>query len=173
MKDGLTKRQTEVLKGIGDGLCTKEIAQKMKASPKTVERYRTQLSHMFNAPYNQVKLARIAIKMGISSLCLALLCCGAARKPKTTTATLTWNHDPNAMSYVLYVSTDTNLYYYGPKFATLALPTPNASVRVQNLTVGKTYFFMVYAKNQASWPMTPAFAWVGKQWPVNAPAPIP
>lgn len=172
MKDGLTPRQIEVLKGIGDGFTTKEIARKMYRSPKAVEKHREALYRIFKVQ-GIVRLARIAIAFGISSLCLMLVCCAASRRPKTTTATLAWNHDPNALSYIVYVSTDANTYYYGPKFALSALPTPNTSVRVQNLTVGTKYYFTVYGKNQTSWPMTPSFAWVAQQWPNNAPAPSP
>lgn len=79
MKDGLTKQQIAVLKGIGDGLSTSEIADKMKLSPKSVEGYRLDLNAIFKSEHNSVKLARIAIAFGLSSLCMT--CMAAAAQP--------------------------------------------------------------------------------------------
>jgi hypothetical protein len=75
----LTKRQIAVLAAIGDGFATKEIAAIMKTSPKTVERHRANLYRIFPALATGVKLARLAIGFGLSSLCL--MCVAAAAQP--------------------------------------------------------------------------------------------
>lgn len=70
---GLTKKQIAVLKLIGDGLCTKEIAHKMKKSQKTIEGQRARLVAIFPRLNSQVKLARLAIAFGLSTLCLLFM----------------------------------------------------------------------------------------------------
>lgn len=74
---GLTKKQITVLKGIGDGLTTREIAQQMNISPKTVEHHRTMLMRWFPKLNSPVRLARLAIAFGLSSLCLVCYCAAA------------------------------------------------------------------------------------------------
>jgi len=66
--NGLTIGQMQVLKGIGDGLCTKEIASNMKLSVKSVQWHQTRLFALFPRLNNQVKLAHLAIAFGLSSL---------------------------------------------------------------------------------------------------------
>lgn len=62
----LTPRQLEVLKLLADGLSTKEVAQQLGISPKTVETYRAQLMQRLGVQ-DLVGLVRFALFNGISS----------------------------------------------------------------------------------------------------------
>lgn len=64
---GLTDREREVLKLIGFGLSTSEIADRLHRSVKTVEWHRASLGGKLGVT-NRVELARIAIATGIASL---------------------------------------------------------------------------------------------------------
>lgn len=57
-------RSGEVLRWIWDGKCTKEIADAMGVSPKTVEWYRANLFRCFNVD-NPVTLCRRALEAGL------------------------------------------------------------------------------------------------------------
>ena len=76
---GLSKRQLAVLKGIGDGLTTKEIAGQMNISFKAVEEHRTKIRNIFPRLDGPVKMAKLAIAFGLSTLCL--VCMTAAAQP--------------------------------------------------------------------------------------------
>lgn len=105
---GLTARQIAVLKAIGDGFTTKEIATKMNTSTKTVEYHRANLCNIFKV-YGSVRLARIAIASGLSSLCM--VCMAAAAQPLLVVSNpppvvqLAWN--PPASGTVSFY----NVYY--------------------------------------------------------------
>jgi two-component system response regulator FixJ len=60
----LTGRETEVLAKIGRGLVTKEIAQELGISPRTVDVHRTNLMRKLDV-HNATALARLAIKAGL------------------------------------------------------------------------------------------------------------
>lgn len=65
--DGLTPRQIQVLKGIGDGLCTKEIARKLNVATHTVEYHRKSLFDILKT--NSVaKLVKVAVGFGLTKL---------------------------------------------------------------------------------------------------------
>ena len=74
---GLSKQQIRVLKLTGDALNTKEIAMKMKLSHKSVEYHRSKLYQIFPKFQSPIKLARLAIASGLSSLCLMCMAAGA------------------------------------------------------------------------------------------------
>jgi DNA-binding NarL/FixJ family response regulator len=60
----LTRKEKEVLKLIAEGLTSKEIAQKLFVSLRTVENQRVGLLHKFDVK-NTVTLVRVAIDMGL------------------------------------------------------------------------------------------------------------
>ncbi|QDT91515.1 response regulator [Gimesia algae] len=59
--DSLSNRELEVFEQIGDGETTRQIAQKLNLSPKTVETYRENIKHKLNLE-NATALARHAIQ---------------------------------------------------------------------------------------------------------------
>ena len=61
---GLTAREHEVLRRVGEGRTNNEIARMMDISVKTVERHRTNLMAKLDA-HNLVELIRIAVKQGL------------------------------------------------------------------------------------------------------------
>lgn len=63
----LTDREIEILRLIGDGLSTAEIARELHRSVKTIEWHRVSLGSKLKAT-NRVGLARIAIQAGLSRL---------------------------------------------------------------------------------------------------------
>lgn len=63
----LSKRETEVLKFIGDGLSVSDIAEQLILSVKTVSTYRARLLEKLNLPHSAA-LMRYAIVNGISPL---------------------------------------------------------------------------------------------------------
>ena len=63
----LTTRERQVLRAIGRGLSTAEIAGELARSPKTVEGHRVSLGLKLGVS-NRVQLARIAIRAGLVSL---------------------------------------------------------------------------------------------------------
>lgn len=63
----LTTRETEILKLIGMGLSTAEIAKKLHRSVKTIEWHRVSLGEKLGVT-NRVELARIAIAAGLVGL---------------------------------------------------------------------------------------------------------
>lgn len=115
-RDGLSKQQISVLKGIGDGLCTKELSDKLKKSEKAVEYHRMRLMQIFPKLDNQVKLARLAIAFGISSLCF--VCMAAAAQPFLVVSNpapvvqLAWNPSTSTgvSFYNLYWGTSSGQY---------------------------------------------------------------
>jgi DNA-binding NarL/FixJ family response regulator len=62
----LTARQLEVLRGIADGYTTREIAQQLKLSVKTVDAHRTQLMRELDI-HDIAGLVRYAIRIGLVS----------------------------------------------------------------------------------------------------------
>jgi len=63
----LTRREREVLQLIGRGVNTREIAEELNISPKTVESHRVNLMKKLNVS-NPVELALFAIREGVSPL---------------------------------------------------------------------------------------------------------
>lgn len=63
----LTEREIEVLRHIGQGLTTAQIAKAMHRSVKTIEWHRVSLGNKLEAS-NRVELARIAIRLGLTSV---------------------------------------------------------------------------------------------------------
>lgn len=63
----LSKTETRVLQLLGHGLKTKEIAERMKRAPKTVEGHRYQIGKKLGAS-NRLALAIIAIRAGLAPL---------------------------------------------------------------------------------------------------------
>lgn len=63
----LTKRQTEVLKAIAEGLTTKETALQLGVSPKTVETHRAELMKRLDI-YDVAGLTRYALREGFTTL---------------------------------------------------------------------------------------------------------
>ncbi len=64
---GLSTREREVLKLIGDGLSTKEIAAELHLSVKTIETHRRQIMEKLGI-YNIAGLIRFALREGLVSL---------------------------------------------------------------------------------------------------------
>ncbi|HTB86185.1 MAG TPA: response regulator transcription factor [Candidatus Sulfotelmatobacter sp.] len=62
--EGLTGRQREILQLIGEGRNTKEIAQILKVSPKTIEYHRMQLMNRLDV-HDIPNLVRLALKNGL------------------------------------------------------------------------------------------------------------
>ena len=58
--DQLTDRQKEVLEGIAEGLSTRQIAEKLGVSAKTIESHRSQMMHRLGLS-NSVELVRFAL----------------------------------------------------------------------------------------------------------------
>jgi two-component system response regulator NreC len=63
----LTNREREVLQRLGEGGSTKEIAQRMRLSVKTIETYRMQIMGKLNI-HNVAELTKYAIREGLTSL---------------------------------------------------------------------------------------------------------
>jgi DNA-binding NarL/FixJ family response regulator len=63
----LSAREREVLQMIAEGLSTKEIADKMCVSVKTVETHRQQIMRKLNAK-SVAELTKIALKEGLTTL---------------------------------------------------------------------------------------------------------
>lgn len=63
----LTKRETEVLKFIATGLRTREIADKLEVSVKTIETHRRQMMDKLNM-YSVAELTKYAIREGLTSI---------------------------------------------------------------------------------------------------------
>jgi len=63
----LTKRERQVLKNIADGLSTREIADQLGVSVKTIETYRRQLMAKLDAP-SVAALTKHAIRIGLTTL---------------------------------------------------------------------------------------------------------
>ncbi len=66
-QDGLTNREMEVLKLIGEGYNNQEIAARLFLSPTTVQTHRSNIMGKLNL-HNRADLTRYAIKNGIVSL---------------------------------------------------------------------------------------------------------
>lgn len=66
-KDGLTKREIEVLKLVAEGFSNNDIGEKLFLSPKTIDNHRTNIMRKLNA-HNVVELVRYALKNNIVEL---------------------------------------------------------------------------------------------------------
>lgn len=62
--DKLTAREQEILRNLAEGLSSKEIAEKLYISPKTVENHRTNIMHKLDI-HSSVELVRFAARIGI------------------------------------------------------------------------------------------------------------
>jgi two-component system response regulator NreC len=62
--DGLTPREREVLRAIAEGLTSREIAQRLVISPKTVDRHRENIMAKLNM-HSRVDLVKYAIERGL------------------------------------------------------------------------------------------------------------
>jgi DNA-binding NarL/FixJ family response regulator len=60
----LTSREQEIMVLLTQGLSSKQIAEKLFISPKTVENHRTNIFHKLNI-HNTIELVRYAAKLGI------------------------------------------------------------------------------------------------------------
>lgn len=65
--DQLTKRQREILQLIAKGYTSKEMAQMLNLSPKTIETHRTQLMKQLDI-HDVAGLVRYAIRVGLVTL---------------------------------------------------------------------------------------------------------
>ena len=63
----ITKREREVLKLIAEGLCTRDIASKLKVSVKTIETHRRQVMEKLGL-YSIAELTKYAIREGLTYL---------------------------------------------------------------------------------------------------------
>ena len=63
----LTRRQTEVLRAIAEGMTTKETARHLGVSPKTVETHRAELMKRLDI-YDIAGLVRFALREGLTQL---------------------------------------------------------------------------------------------------------
>ena len=153
MRDGLTHNQTRILRHIGDGLNTKQIARRMKLSEKTVEYHRERLFTMFPRFASQVGLAKLAIGFGISALCLMCmaqepLAVNASNAslptppPETATqVTIGWipSISTNLVSQTVGWGTGTTNY------TIFVNVMPNVSrYTVQNLQPATTYYIAIF-----------------------------
>jgi DNA-binding NarL/FixJ family response regulator len=62
---GLTSRQLEVMRMVANGYRTREIAEQLKLSEKTVESHRTQVMRRLGKP-NTASLTRYAVRVGLA-----------------------------------------------------------------------------------------------------------
>lgn len=62
--DALTSREQEVLRGLAEGLSSKEIAERLFISAKTVENHRSNIMHKLQV-HSSVELIRYAARIGI------------------------------------------------------------------------------------------------------------
>lgn len=62
--DALTSREQEILRGLAEGLSSKEIAERLFISAKTVENHRTNIMHKLQV-HSSVELIRYAARIGI------------------------------------------------------------------------------------------------------------
>lgn len=142
----LTPKQLAVLKGIGDGLNVKEIAYNMKITDKGVEHHRACLNRIFKTKFSSVRLARIAIAFGLSSLCMMCIA-AAAQTPflvvsnPSPSVQLAWNPSPG---------TGISFYraYYGVGSGQYTNVTTLGNVTNTTIVLparGVTYFFAVTA----------------------------
>lgn len=121
---GLGPRHIEVLRALGFGLSTKEVASVLDLNPKTVEYHRQFICNRLNT--DMTYLPRIAWAFGLAPLCSLMLMVGCASKPAPVpvppplpmtralvapeaiapvqTVTLGWNTytDPTASNLKLY-----------------------------------------------------------------------
>ena len=69
MKDRsvLTHRQRQVLKMLAEGKSIKEVAQRLKVSPKTVMTHKTNIMRKLNI-HSMISLVHYAIRNGIAEL---------------------------------------------------------------------------------------------------------
>lgn len=65
--DSLTPREQQVLRLLAEGLCAKEIAERLFISPKTVENHRTNIMNKLDI-HSTVELIRYAAKLGLIDL---------------------------------------------------------------------------------------------------------
>ena len=61
---GVTEREAEILASVAQGLTSKQIAQALQLSPKTVENHRTRLMTKLEA-HSTADLVRIAVRYGL------------------------------------------------------------------------------------------------------------
>ena len=137
-----------VLKATGDGLRTKEIAERMNIKFKTVEYYRAQLMEIFPRLDSSVKLARLAIAFGISTLCM--MCMAAAAQPflvvsnPTPQVQLAWN--PSTPAPGMVISFYTIYWGVGSGQYTNAVNVGNVTNATVTLPArGVQFFFAVTA----------------------------
>lgn len=154
MRTGLTPKQLEVLGLIGDGHCTKEIAKKMKISDKTVEYHRGAIVRKFPKLDTQLKLARLAIAFGLSTLCLILCALPLKAAGQTANIALIWDNPGPGYSGLVYrvyyttnIAVPTNQW---PLLATITNATPingGAQLSWTNSMTPGVYFFTMTSSN--------------------------
>jgi DNA-binding CsgD family transcriptional regulator len=165
---GLTKTQMRVLQLVGDGLETKEIAYKMKTSPKTIEYHRAALNRIFRFSGGSIHLARLAIAFGMSALCLM---CMTARgqflvvSNPAPVVQLAWN--PSSDSMVVAYSV-----YYGVGSGQYTNVTRLGNVTNAEITLparGVRFYFAVTASTSTG--LESVFSNEVNYSPANPPAP--
>lgn len=163
---GLTPKQIEVLKAIGDGFNTKEIARKMNTSTKNVEYHRANLCNIFKVA-GSVRLARIAIGFCLSSLCL--VCMAAAAQPLLVVSNpppvvqLAWSPSVGAASYSVYYGIGSGQYTN----RTVVGNVTNATITLP--ARGVTFFFVATASDSTG--LESPFSNEVSYSPRNPPAP--
>jgi len=166
---GLTKTQMRVLKLVGDGLGTKEIAYKMKISPKTCEYHRAALNRIFGFAGGSIHLARIAIAFGLSSLCLMCMAAGAQQpflvvSNPAPVVQLAWNPSTasGVTNYTVYFGVGSGQYTN----KTLVGNVTNAAITLP--ARGVTFYF---AATATSGGLESLFSNEVNYTPPNPPAP--
>lgn len=146
--DGLTRRQIEVLRLYGDGLCTKQIARRLYISEKGVDYHRGKLFEIMKFK-SFAHLVKTAVAFGLTSLCLALY---------AGTVNLVWTN-PNGpglgvnIYYTTNVSMPTNQW---PLLAYLTNSPPGANSFVTNLPPAN--YFFVAAFTNSFWGLESFFS---------------
>lgn len=173
---GLGPRHIEVLRAMGFGLNTKEIAQVMEIQPKTVEYHRQFICTRLNTDMGY--LPRIAWAFGLAPLCLLMLLVGCVSQPAPTpappplprpmtralvvpqaiapaqTVTLAWNTytDPTASNFKLYQGVASRSYTNA-----VAIPIGPSSTSVP-VVPGMTNYFALTAVSTNTAKIESAFS---------------
>ena len=167
IRDGLSAVQIAVIKHVGDGLTTKEIASALGRSPKTVAWHLSKIYRIMKMK-SLSDLVKLAIGFGLTTLCVTL--CAQGAPPVFLVPS-----NPPPVVQLAWTSagfglTNYNLYY---GVGSLQYTNKTALGNVTNATVtlparGVTFYFAVTANAQG---LESGFSNEANYTPPNPPAP--